>query len=643
MPKTLAAEWLTKFRPELSTVRGVCCMSVWALALGLSASACSDDDPPASTDDDEEAGGAGNSPSDPSSTSVEDAPLGPTANVEVTGHIFKPEPLPAPDPSKLTVPQGFELTRAAEGLGNARIVVVAEDGTIYVTRRDEGDVLMLKDAGNGELEPPVRAASRPGVHGLALHEGKAYLATPHEIFRGDVLPDGTFGPLDMIIHDLPDAGQHNTRTVQIGPDEMMYISVGSTCNECNEPNQENATILRASLDGTQRAIWARGLRDTIGWGWQPETGELWGMDHGIDWLGDALPQEELNKIERGNQYGWPYFWGNNQVNPHIDPAGDVSKSELKKISTPMVLGYRAHSAPMQLSFYDGPQFPAEYRGDAFVSMRGSWNRRPASGYEVVRIHFQDGQPQSIEPFVTGFIAPEGEYGRLCGNAVAADGSLLFTDDRNGVLYRVAYTGAPNGLAPSTIPPDVMLEQAARGNDVPLAIERPETNADDAISVSSPAFADNESIPAIYSEYEQSASFPLTWTAGPEGTKSYVLIMEDPDAAMPKPFVHWVAWNIPSSVTELREGLEEMRRLTDPPGMRQGINSRGSVGYFGPRPPAGDPAHVYHVQMFALDRVLDLPPGGADRDQVLSAANGHVLARGELTATFARPKTQVARP
>ena len=268
--------------------------------------------------------------------------LGPTEDVTITGHVFKAPQLPAPDLDKIKVPQGFVVSRAAQGLGNPRMIAVADDGTIYVPRRDQGDVLMLKQGANGQLDAPVLAASRPGVHGLALHDGKAYLATPHEIFRGDILPDGKFGPLEMLIHDLPDAGQHNTRTVQIGPDGMMYIAVGSTCNECNEPNPENATMLRASLDGKQRAVWASGLRDTIGWGWQPQTGELWGMDHGMDWLGDEIPPEELNKIERGKRYGWPFFWGDNQPNPHLDPPGTLSKAEWLRSVTPIALGYTRH-------------------------------------------------------------------------------------------------------------------------------------------------------------------------------------------------------------------------------------------------------------------------------------------------------------
>jgi len=621
----------------------------WLRSLGLVtticvySAGCSDED--SNTPTNSSNGCEGTETGGSTSNSVADAPLGPPVDIQVTGHIYKPDPLPPPDLSAITVPSGFTITRAAEALGNARIIAIGSDGTIYITRRNQGDVLMLKDAGNGELAPPVRAASRPGVHGLALYQGNAYLATANEVFRAPIQEDGTFGTLEMIIHDLPDAGQHNTRMVQIGPDAMMYISIASTCNACNESNPENATIVRASLDGKQRAIWASGLRDTIGWGWHPQTGELWGLDHGIDWLGDDLPPEELNKIERGRNYGWPYFWGNNQVNPQDDPPPPSSRVEQQSSSVPMVLGYTAHASPMQMSFYDGSQFPAEYRGDAFVSMRGSWNRKPPSGYEVVRIRFQQGQAQSIEPFVTGFIGSDGERGRLCGNAIAADGSLLFTDDRNGVLYRVTYTGTPNGLGPSTIPATVMLEQAARGHGVPLAIQRSETtpSSSEVITVSSPAFPSNGAIPAIYSEYVQGVSFPLDWTEGPHGTQSYMIIMEDPDATMPQPFVHWVVWNVPVGVTDLREGLQEKEILFDPPYLRQGVTSRGNVGYLGPRPPEGDPAHEYHVQVFALDAVLDVPISGANRDDILAAASGHVLARGELIGNFARPESQVPRP
>lgn len=581
------------------------------------------------------------------------------ADVDITTHILQPRELPAADVTALKVPAGFRVTRFARDLGNVRVLAVAPDGTVYATRRDEGDVIMFKDPGGGEPGSPyVRVASRSGLHGIALHKGRAYLATVHEIYRADIRPDGTFGPLEMLIHDLPDAGQHNTRTVQIGPDEMMYISVGSTCNECAEANPEAATILRASLDGTSRAVFASGLRDTIGWGWHPQTGELWGMDHGIDWWGDETPPEELNHIEKGKRYGWPYFFADNQMNPRLIPPGGLLRSEWKEKSVPMVLGYTPHAAPMQMSFYSGRQFPDSYRGDAFVSFHGSWNRKPSSGYEVVRIRFKNGQPTGFEPFLTGFLTSQGEIGRPFGNAVARDGSLLVGDDRAGVIYRVSYAGdaksgrgAAQKVLPagtlssandkpsnvSSAPAKEMLAEAVKGSEVPLAIHRPETNCGAArLSVTSTAFKNGAAIPSTYSAYEQDSSFPLAWTGSPAATRSYVLIMEDPDSRKPPhPVIHWVAWNIPAEQQSLREGLQKQDRLQDPSGMRQGPTTSGQVGYKGPRPPAGDPPHHYHVQVFALDRTLDLP-AGTDRDALLAAAKGHVIGCGELVGAFKRP-------
>jgi Raf kinase inhibitor-like YbhB/YbcL family protein len=573
-------------------------------------------------------------------SSARGGPAEDAANVDIHSHILQPPELPAPDVASLKVPAGFRITRFAQDLGNVRVLAVASDGTVYATRRDEGDVIMLKDPGDGSAASgaPVRVASRSGMHGIALHGGKVYLATVHEIFRADVLPDGRFGPLQMLIHDLPDAGQHNTRTVQIGPDEMMYISVGSTCNECAEANPEAATILRASLDGKSRAVFASGLRDTVGWAWHPQTGELWGMDHGIDWWGDEVPPEELNHIEKGKRYGWPYVFADNKLNPRLVPPGGLLRSEWRAKSVPMVLGYTPHAAPMQMSFYSGAQFPAAYAGDAFISFHGSWNRKPSSGYEVVRIRFKDGQATGFEPFVTGFLTAKGEVGRPFGNAVAKDGSLLVGDDRNGVIYRVSYIGKREAAQAtrSEPPATAMRKEAAKGANEPLAIARPETKCARRLTVTSTAFKNGAALPPIYSAYEQDNSFPVAWSGAPTETASYVLIMEDPDSRKPPvPVIHWVAWNIPPRSTGLREGLEKQDRLEEPAGMRQGPSTSGQVGYKGPRPPAGDPPHHYHLQIFALDRALDLP-AGADRDEILGAVKGHVLASGELVATFKRP-------
>lgn len=560
--------------------------------------------------------------------------------------ITVPNKAPPPNINQLKVPANFEITKIAEGLGNARILAVSPDGRIYVTRREEGDILLLS-AANGQLaDKPITVARRSGLHGLDFHQGKAYMVTASEVFVADVKPDGTFGPLKMIIHDLPGAGQHNNRTIQVGPDAMLYITVGSTCNICNESSPENATILRATLDGKKRAIFASGLRNTIGFDWHPTTGQLWGMDHGIDWHGDDVMPEELNLLEKGKRYGWPYLYGKNEIVPRIEPAGKLDKSEWRANSVPMALGYTSHAAPMQMAFYRHSQFPAEYRGDAFVAMHGSWNRQQPSGYEIVHIDYQDGKPVSIKPFVTGFLDAQGSSGRPMGLAMTNDGSLIFSDDQNGVIYRVAYKANAANAASNDIlnaPAEAMNAQAASGSGVPIAIDRPETAIQDnnqgrkpAITVSTPAFKPQGVIPKLYSAYEQDANYPIDWSKGPAHTKSYVLIMEDPDSKKPPiPVVHWIAWNIPADVTSLPEGLKKQDRLLVPEGLRQGPTSAGKIGYMGPKPPPGDPFHHYHLQIFALDTLLDLP-AGSNRDQLLQAMQGHVIAKGELVGKFKRP-------
>ena len=567
------------------------------------------------------------------------AQQGDGTRVAIAAAIVKPDKVEA-TPERIAAikaPAGFTVTAFATGLKNIRIVAVAPDGTVYVSRRDQGDVLMLKDAnGDGRADgPPVTVANRAGAHGLAIRDGKLYLATVKEVFVADILGDGKLSPLKLIIGDLPDSGQHPNRTLAFGPDGMLYISAGSTCNVCNESNPENATLLRATPDGKQRTIFASGLRNTIGFDWHPRTGELWGPDHGIDFLGDDDQPEELNKLELGKQYGWPHVYADGKIYPQSTPVGDITKQQWKERSEPMVLGYTAHAAPMQMLFYRGSNFPAEYQGDAFVTMRGSWNRSAPSGYEVVRIRFADGQAKSIEPFVTGFLTDGGKthIARPVGLAMAKDGSLLMADDANGVLYRIAYTGQSKGT--SALPPapaGPMQQQAQRGNNVPLALVRAQSKGNTPLAVRSPAFAGGAPMPAKYSEYADGVSPPLAWAAV-EGAKSYAIIAEDPDAPQ-KPFVHWLAWNIPSSVTTLPEGLQEQPRLTEPEGVLQGRNTRGSLGYYGPRPPVGDPAHRYHFQIFALDTTLALP-FGADRDQLLQAIQGHILAKSEVVGRYAQ--------
>ena len=304
---------------------------------------------------------------------------------------------------------------------------------------------MLRDHDQTAVPSSRSVARRPQMHGIALDGTKVYLVTVKELFVAERKADGTFGPLQRVIDDLPDAGQHADRTVAVGKDGMLYLSVGSTCNACDESNAENATMLRIKPDGSARTVYASGLRNTIGFAFHPSTNALFGFDHGIDWLGDDDQGEELNEIVEGHQYGWPYIYADHKRNPQDEPPGGITMEQWDRMSTAPLLLHTAHAAPMQMVFYQGTQFPQEFRGDAFVALHGSWNRKPPSGYEVGRVRFQDGKPVKIETFLSGFLVslgPDrwGAIGRPFGLATMPDGSLLVGDDLNGVIYRVRATG-----------------------------------------------------------------------------------------------------------------------------------------------------------------------------------------------------------
>ena len=361
---------------------------------------------------------------------------------EVQGHSFSPASKTFDQAylKQLKVPAGFEVTAWATHIGHPRMMAVADDGTVYVTRYEEDDVIALRDQ-NGKASPPKTVAKLGKVHGIALQGKKVWLTTVHDLYTADVGADGSFSQPKKLMDTLGDGGQHDKRTIGIGPDNLLYISIGSTCNTCDDPADEKAVIWRTKLDGSGREVFAKGLRNTIGFGWHPETKEMWGMDHGIDWGGDDYPREELNKLTQGSDYGWPFCSDERIVNTTYaqNPKG-TTKEEYCKKTVPSTLTYTAHAAPIWMLFYIRDMFPPEYKNDALVAMHGSWNRRPASGYEVVRIKFDHGKPVKFEPFLTGFLATDGksQFGRPAGLAVMKDGSLLVSDDDSGVIYRVAY-------------------------------------------------------------------------------------------------------------------------------------------------------------------------------------------------------------
>lgn len=333
--------------------------------------------------------------------------------------------------SRLVVPAGYKISIAATGLGKPRMLQPTKDGSLYVTRRDQGDVLLLtdtdKDGKFDELKPVV--VQFKGVHGIAIKDNYLYLCSNRELKRYTIQSDNSLSDTVTIFKDLPDGGQHGNRTMAFGPDGKLYLSVGSDCNDCSESNPEHATMLQINLDSSTRRIYARGLRNTIGFDWHPQTKEMWGVDNGSDWKGNNIPPEELNKIEQNGNYGWPYIYGKQHPDPTREDPPGITKEAYALTTKASVLDFPAHSAPINFKFLGN---------DALVSWHGSWNKEKPDGFKVQRIRFINGKPEKVEDFLTGFLKPDGSsrFGRPAGIAISDDGTIFISDDANGVIYRI---------------------------------------------------------------------------------------------------------------------------------------------------------------------------------------------------------------
>lgn len=344
--------------------------------------------------------------------------------------------------SRLVLPAGFKITPVATGLGKPRMLAVNADGGLYVTRRDQGDILLLKDNDGDTKFDDLKTVMTQfkGVHGICLRDGFLYACSNKELKRAKIKPNGELESATTLISDLPDGGQHGNRTIAFGPDGKLYITVGSSCNDCNETNKEHATILQADAEGKNRVIFARGLRNTIGIDWNDKN-EMWGADNGTDWRGDDIPPEEINKITEGSHYGWPFIYGNREVDyTREDPAG-TTKEAFAQTTQPMQLSLPAHSAPINFVFIkNNNKFPQEYVDDAIVSLHGSWNRSAPQGYQLKRIHFENGKAVSSTDFLTGFLNKDGtsRFGRPGGLALSNNG-LYVSDDANGIIYLISHT------------------------------------------------------------------------------------------------------------------------------------------------------------------------------------------------------------
>ena len=357
---------------------------------------------------------------------------------------------------RLKAPSGFTVSVFAKDLGKPRTMVVLEDGTVLVARKDTHDVVALRDEdGDGRADRALTSAWGIGkVHGLALQGNRLYLAGEKELHVAEVGAGGLLTNRKKLADDLPDGGQHPYRTLGIGPDGMLYISIGSDCNDCDESNPEHATMLQYDPKIGQRTIYARGLRNTIGFDWHPKSGDLWGADIGTDWRGDDLPPDEINRIVSGGNYGWPYCFGARVVDDSRQPPSGVAIEKLCAESKPSDLDLPAHISPVAFVFARGSALPGPTGASAFAALHGSWNRRTVLAPKVVRIVYENGKPVRTEDFLTGFLLDDGRawFGRPAALAVTRDGALLVADDEGGVIYRVARgNAAPDPPAASGRP------------------------------------------------------------------------------------------------------------------------------------------------------------------------------------------------
>ena len=350
---------------------------------------------------------------------------------------------------KIVLPDGFKIEIYASDVENARSMTVSPSGTIFVGNRKSDNVFALIDKNkDGKVDKKYLITNKLKnmPNGVAFHEGDLYVAEVNKIWvfkdienKLELIDENGFYPEDpiLITDDFPSDKHHGWKYIAIGPDNKLYVPVGAPCNICESRDEIYSTITRMDLDGSNREIYARGVRNTVGFTWNKETGEMWFTDNGRDMLGDNYPPCELNKVTKPDQhYGYPYCHGGDISDPEFG-----SKYACEDFIKPMQnLG--PHVAPLGLKFYDGDMFPEEYKGDIFIAEHGSWNRTKKIGYRITRVKIKDNKSVGYEPFISGWLEKDinDAWGRPVDVVILDDGSMLISDDYANVIYRVTYSG-----------------------------------------------------------------------------------------------------------------------------------------------------------------------------------------------------------
>ena len=336
--------------------------------------------------------------------------------------------------AKLKVPAGFNIEVYAAGMANARSLAEGDKGTVFVGSRLVGNVYAVANK-DGKRSVKVLASGLHRPNGVAFRNGTLYIAELSKVSKIDKVEDSLDSPpkLTMIYDNLPKDEAHGWKFIAIGPDNKLYVPVGQPGNNVLH-DDAHGQIRRMNLDGTDVEVVARGVRNTVGFDWNPETKQLYFTDNGRDWMSEDVPQDELNRVTKvGEHFGAPYCLQGNIADPEFGWGHSCSEF------TPPVGLMGPHSASLGMRFYTGSMFPKSYKNAIIVARHGSWNRSKKFGGDVAVIKLnKDGTVKSIEPFITGFLEDNKYVGRPVDVLQMKDGSLLVSDDWNGAVYRVTY-------------------------------------------------------------------------------------------------------------------------------------------------------------------------------------------------------------
>jgi len=343
----------------------------------------------------------------------------------------------APPLQNLKVPAGFHVSIFSAQVPNAREMALGTRDTVFVGS-GEGKVYALSGTTGGRAEHVyVIAKDLQMPIGVAFRDGALYVSAVSRIVKyPDIEAHLADPPKPVVVTDkLPSKTHHGGRFIAFGPDGKLYVPIGAPCNICN-PGPDFAKIIRMNADGSGWQTVATGIRNSVGFDWQPGTHTLWFTNNGRDEMGDDVPDDTLNRVGKlGENFGYPYCHAGNVVDPEFGKGHACSE-----FAQP-ALRLGAHVAPLGMRFYVGQMFPAAYRDAIFIAEHGSWNRSRKAGYRVVAVHVgKDGRATGSQPFLTGFLDGQTTLGRPADVQPMRDGSLLVSDDDNGVIYRVSYDG-----------------------------------------------------------------------------------------------------------------------------------------------------------------------------------------------------------